>query len=296
MTDNKTAISSHLIVTRPPQLSSGEITPKAVKDFENHCLNYFVNAKGGIDDNLKVTRILGCFENDLVNDWISVNRDQFTTLSFPDFMIEFRARWLPHDWEQTVRSKILSARLYPKKQKFEDWASSIQSLNVSLRGTNSHLDDDRIRLQLEAGLDEDLQQAARDSNTHDEQSLHPWIAKIKELDNKRIIQRKRVAEAVEEAMKSNKKPFTSSSRYANTADGKTTPTSSSSTTRDFPPKLTEEERRLLMEHLGCLKCRQFYAGHRAHQCTTTLSGKGYKSLTEKNAQKPNIMQNHPALR
>ena len=208
-------------------------------------------------------------------------------------MIEFRARWLPHDWEQTVRSKILSARLYPKKQKFEDWASSIQSLNVSLRGTDSHLDDDRIRLQLEAGLDEDLQQAARDSKTHEEKSLHPWIAKIKDLDNQRIIQRKRVAEAVEEAMKSNKKPFTSSSRYANTADAKTPATSSSSTTStcDYPPKLTDEERRLLMEYLGCLKCRKFFAGHRAHQCTTTISGKGYKPLTEKDALRAKAAHN-----
>ena len=238
MTENKTATSVHLIVTRPPQLSNGDITPKSVKDFENHCLNYFVNAKGGIEDNLKVSRILGCFENDLVNDWISVNRERFTTLTFPEFMTEFRARWLPHDWEQSVRSKILSARLYPKKQKFEEWASYIQSLNVSLRGTPSHLDDNRIRLQLEAGLDEELQTAARDAKAHDEASLHPWISKIKDLDNRRIVQRKRVAEQVEEAMKANKKPFSSSSRYANTPDKKT---GSNSSTREFPPKLTEEE-------------------------------------------------------
>ena len=45
MADNKTATSSHPVVTRPPQLSNGEIGPKAVKDFKNHCLNYFVNAK-----------------------------------------------------------------------------------------------------------------------------------------------------------------------------------------------------------------------------------------------------------
>ena len=289
MSDQKTAVSSHLIVTRPPQLSNGEISPKSVKDFENHCLNYFVNAKGGIEDNLKVSRILGCFENDLINDWISVNRERFTALSFPEFMTEFRSRWLPHDWEQTLRSKILSARLYPKKQRFEEWASSIQSLNISLRGTTSHLDDARIRLQLEAGLDEDLQTAARDAKAHDEQSLHPWITKIKELDNKRIRQRKRVAEAVEETMKSNKKPFTSSSRYANTSDPKNT-TSSSLTTRDFPPKLTEEERRLLMEHQGCLKCRRFYAGHRAHQCSTTISGKGYKQLTAQDAQRAKSAQ------
>ena len=288
MSDQKTTVSSHPSVTRPPQLSNGKILPKAVKDFENHCLNYFVNTKGGIEDNVKVTRILGCFENDLVNDWVSVNRERFMTLSFAEFMIEFRARWLPHDWEQNIHSKILSARLFPKKQKFEEWASSIQSLNVSLQGTDSHLDDERIRLQLESGLDEDLQQAARDAKTHDEKALHPWIAKIKELDNRRIIQRKRVAEVVEEAMKSNKKPFTSSSRYANTSDSKPTQTSSSSTTsftRDYPPKLTEEERRLLMDYFGCLKCRKFFAGHRAHQCTTTISGKNYKTLTEKDAQR-----------
>ena len=284
MSEQKTAVSTHLLVTRPPQLSNGEISPKSVKDFENHCLNYFVNAKGGIEDEVKVARILGCFENDLVNDWISVNRERFTTLSFPDFMTEFRARWLPHDWEQSLRSKILSARLYPKKQCFEDWAASIQSLNVSLRGTPSHLDDSRIRLQLEAGLDEELQTAARDAKAHEELLLHPWISKIKDLDNRRIIQRKRVAEAVEDALKSNKKPFSSSSRYANTPDSKTAPPSASST-REFPPKLTEEERRLLMEYQGCLKCRKFFAGHRAPQCTSTISGKGYKTLTAQDAQR-----------
>ena len=251
-----------------------------------------MNAKGGIEDNLKVSRILGCFENDLINDWISVNRERFTTLSFTEFMTEFRSRWLPHDWEQNIRSKILSARLYPKKQRFEEWAASIQSMNVSLRGTASHLNDDRIRLQLEAGLDEDLQTAARDAKAHDELSLHPWISKIKDLDNRRIVQRKRVAEAVEEAMKSNKKPFTSSSRYANmtSSDSKSVPSSGSSSSREYPPKLTDEERRLLMEHSGCLKCRKFFAGHQARQCSITISGKGYKTLTVQDALRAKAAQ------
>ncbi|KAF8808349.1 hypothetical protein BYT27DRAFT_7210892 [Phlegmacium glaucopus] len=102
MSDPKTATSSHLSVTCPPQMSNGDITPKTVQDFENHCLNYFINAKGGINDALKVSCILGSFKNDLVNDWISVNRDQLSILSFPDFMSEFRTHWLPHDWEEVV--------------------------------------------------------------------------------------------------------------------------------------------------------------------------------------------------
>ena len=85
-------------------------------------------------------------------------------------------------------------------------------------------------------------------------------------------------------MKSNKKPFSSLSHYANISDSKTTPPSMSSSHK-YPPKLMEEEHCLLMEHLGCLKCCKFYAGHRAHQCTTTISGKGYKTLTAQDAQR-----------
>ena len=76
MSDSKIATSLHPVVTCPPLLSNGEISPKSAKDFENHCLNYFVNAKGGIDNDVKVSCILGCFENDLINDWISVNCEQ----------------------------------------------------------------------------------------------------------------------------------------------------------------------------------------------------------------------------
>ena len=45
----------------------------------------------------------------------------------------------------------------------------------------------------------------------------------------------------------------------------------------------EDEHRLLHEHEGCLKCRAFYAGHRADKCTTTLSGRNYKQLTQQDA-------------
>ena len=52
---------------------------------------------------------------------------------------------------------------------------------------------------------------------------------------------------------------------------------------DFSPKLTNEEQCLLMEHKGCLECCKFYAGHRASQCSTVTSGKGYKPLTMQDA-------------
>jgi hypothetical protein len=55
-----------------PVLTDGELTPGIVCDFESHCLIYFMNTKDTIANNLKVTKILSCFQNSLVNDWASV--------------------------------------------------------------------------------------------------------------------------------------------------------------------------------------------------------------------------------
>jgi hypothetical protein len=67
--------------------------------------------------------------------------------------------------------------------------------------------------------------------------------------------------------------------HTNTSNRNTaTPTSGSNPTL-YPPHLTDNEHRLLHDHEGCLKCRDFYVTHRAKECTKTLSGKDYKECT-----------------
>ena len=61
-----------------------------------------------------------------------------------------------------------------------------------------------MRLQLEAGLDKELCTAAHDAKAHSKESLHPWISKIKDLDNRCFIQQKHVADAVEDTLHANK--------------------------------------------------------------------------------------------
>jgi len=102
MTDSKTTSVSHPILSHLPILTDSEITPKVVQDFENHCAMFFMNAKDGVANNKKVTRILGCFENSLVDDWAQVDCDRLAELTFPEFMKEFCEHWLPHNWEQMV--------------------------------------------------------------------------------------------------------------------------------------------------------------------------------------------------
>ena len=249
-----------------------------------------MNTKGGVEDGQKVMKILGCFENPLVNNWISVNRSRLRTLTFEEFMVEFRQRWLPRNWEEDVAMRILSSRLDPKQMTVEEWAAQLQTWNVALRGTDSHIDDDQMRRQLDANLDTELHKKTRNEKVTAIRDLLPWIQKVAEIDDLRQTEQKCFTEAIDDHLRASKRLYdparsvnpnrSSYQRNTSTGSGATTAGSSSIT---YPPKLTEDERRLLHEHEGCLKCRAFYAGHRADKCTTTISGRNYKQLTLQDA-------------
>ena len=264
------AVVSHSNVTRPPQMSDGVVTPGTIQEFEQCAECFFLNAKGGIKEDQKVLRLLGCFANPLIRDWIAGKRSELSALTFPDFMKAVRKRWLPSNWEEATKTKMLSYRLEPDKEKFENWVVKIQKLNVALRGTTSYCDDDELRTQLALNIDPELRSKASKTGPH--KDLSSWIEAVTEIDRERQQDKKRLNDHLENFMRSHKRPFNSSSS-------------------PYPPRLTEEERRLLQEHDGCFKCRTFYAGHRQGTCTTTVSGKGYKPLTAQDALRAKAQKN-----
>lgn len=111
-------------------------------------------------DEMKVTKILGCFKNNLIADWTSTEQERLAKLTFEDFMKEFRECWLPDDWEQIICVEMLGTRLDPKIHHFETWAVQIMSHNVLLRNTPSFLTDDQLHSQLDTMLDAELQTLA----------------------------------------------------------------------------------------------------------------------------------------
>ncbi|KAH9009482.1 hypothetical protein EDB85DRAFT_2162677 [Lactarius pseudohatsudake] len=285
MSEPKIATVSHPILTRPPILTAGQITPKAVRDFENHCNTFFINAKDGVEDNEKVKRIIGCFENTLVDDWALCDSERLMALTFPEFMKQFRARWLPLNWEQAVRTQMLNSRLDPS-QRFDAWSDQILSYNVSLRNTTSHMSDAQLRIQLEAALDEELRTMATDEKLNEIADFHEWMSKLTRIDNRRQTERKRMADfwdnrSAKRQNTGTRYPPANNVNRSSFTRGSSAP--STSTPSLYPPKLTDDERRLLHDHEGCLKCRTFYAGHRAGACTITLSGKDYKQRTLQDA-------------
>jgi hypothetical protein len=207
----KVAISTHPVITRPPRLSKGKILPKAVWDFEHHCLNYFVHAKGGVPDDARVARILSSFEDFLVCDWAATDRVRLITLTFEQFMSEFRTRWLPFGWESQLRTELLRARFDPKKISFRSWANQVQVLNAYLRGTSSHLDDDSMRFHIQRSIDPELQLLVGEY-ANEMTELHLWIAKVVSLDDRRRDEEKRMREVFDQMMSARDRQLGSSSR------------------------------------------------------------------------------------
>lgn len=129
---SRLATISHPIMSHAPVMTDGNITPKIIWDFKTHCMTYFINMKDGIAKYLKVTKILGCFENDLVADWAATEQEWLAQLTFEDFMKEFRECWLLEDWEQIIHVEMLGTCLDPKIHCFESWAVQIMLHNISL--------------------------------------------------------------------------------------------------------------------------------------------------------------------
>ncbi|KAF8272750.1 hypothetical protein EI94DRAFT_1697140 [Lactarius quietus] len=186
-------------MSHPPILTDRDITPKVVREFENHCTTYFINAKDGMANDLKVSKILGCFKNTLIDDWAAVDWECFAKLSFSKFMREFQKQWLPYNWEETIHAELMNSRLN-LLQKFKTWAGEVMSHNVSLRNTPSHLSDAQIHDQLTVAIDPELCTLATGANLAKVMDLHQWMAQIKVINDRRQFDRQRMLEVVDFCM------------------------------------------------------------------------------------------------
>lgn len=90
MSNSKITTIFHPILSCTPMMTKGKITPKVMQEFKSHCAHYFINTKDRVTNKAKVTKILGCFEESMVDDWTSTNQEQLMKMTFPDFMKEFQ--------------------------------------------------------------------------------------------------------------------------------------------------------------------------------------------------------------
>jgi len=287
MSTKSTAEVTHSSTNKPPSLSAGTVSPEVLRQFENACRSFFRN-KEGLDAKDHVARIAGGLQDPLLADWYWTGQETFDALSFDDFMKELRNKWLPNDWEQDIRRRVLGTK---QSGAFWEWAVKMRSLNTLLRGTTTHLDDAALLNQLEANLEPWLSRACDDERVK-EDTLDKWLDKVKIIDEKKRRERQQQRADAEEAARSHLKRNTTSA-------GLTEPSRRYNTFRGAPtdkpwvnnrgkpfdatktlPKLTDAERTLLFDNEGCLKCRRFFVDHRSANCPNEFpSGTNYKTLT-----------------
>ena len=276
---NDLASVQYAVITQPPMLTAGKITPKALMLFEQNCLDYFVNAKGGIADELKVPRILSSFKDIEVLDWIASERDRLQTVTFADFMVELRHNFLPMDWEENIRSDILSSKLSSYKG-FQDWARAQVVNNCVLRGTTSHFTNESLRNTLEANMGSDLRLLAKEARASEKVTLKDWIELMETIDAKRRKDLKRQRDYADEAIRnaSSKRQQTSGGRAVRPFGSTSLQQNTNPSTTTRCPRLTDAEKDLLSAHRGCFKCRRFYQSHSRNDCPNDFpSGENYRT-------------------
>ncbi|KAJ7442584.1 hypothetical protein B0H11DRAFT_1684757, partial [Mycena galericulata] len=281
-----------------PTLTSGTVTPLVANEFFFACTNYFRVKK--VEPDVQTAMTFSCFRDQCIVNWLSApaNATRLGDMPFSAFQLEFKRKFLRADWEQCTRAEILVSRM-KDTETFSDFSTNVIALNSLLLETEAHLNDTRIRHTLEAGMIEGLQfiyNKDKTANAIDTDHLDDWIEAVNSIDEDRahsLATAHRIAaeeaqklakrKAADDGERAAKKLFGESSRKANTTTAGANGGPSTSTAPFVGkkcPKLTEEERKLLIENDGCTVCRRVFVGHDRTACTNGFpSGENYVPVT-----------------
>ncbi|KAF8231833.1 hypothetical protein L208DRAFT_1275149 [Tricholoma matsutake] len=292
MSSNTATAILSLNNSKCPMVSAGTMTPELLHRFEHHTRRYLQN-KEGLNPKNFVDHIVYSFEDALFSDWYQSQQELLSTLSFNNFMIKVRTRWLPKRWQQELARKVQSTK--QNKTPFSDFIDSLRRDNLLLKGSQFHLSPSQLRTQIELNISPELAAAfdcwkdnhdSSDDEVNDvdndvdadaaaaakaaadalkaEARLQSFVDTLTKLDQKLIEDRTARKCDAEEAARSLKR---SSSTPATNGHAQV------STLNSRPPKLTDHERKYLETYNGCKKCRGFYMPD-GHPCEFP-TGEGY---------------------
>lgn len=284
---NLAPIVEHHSLHHAPILTAGVPSPAVLLEFEDACEDFFANAKGGVNVDVRVTRILPSFKDPIIRGWISSDRAHLSSLTFEAFMKLIRSKFLSKQWEDELLSKILRDHLRPG-QDFLTWATKLQQQNCILRNTDSQLDEKRLREQISIAVDMDLRISAREAKANEATTLRDFLDIYTLCDDKRRAAENRTRSIIDESYRKNKNSGKDNTFHPYKKDGRPSSSSasnpsSSSTSR--PPKLTPTEIEIIKACYGCFKCRKVYlskdhiTAEPSKKTCEFPSGENYRPLT-----------------
>jgi hypothetical protein len=266
----------HSTTNQPPLLSSRSITIANLRKFDYACKCFFVNKEIPAKD--QVGRIIYSFESEFMQSWIESDSEHLVGLSFPEFILEVKCKWLPMDWEDELIQELIA---YQGDREFYEWSISLCKANNELEAAGSlqHIPNEHFHAHLIAHLNPALRLAYCTSKAEFAvEDIEAWIHRIVILDIQHATHQKQIFTSMAHTAKTAARLQSSKGAYmqSNIVNAHTSNNSSGSTAAsNIPallvsfvaiPKLTQLEKDLLDIHQGCYKCRQFYAEHFSRTC------------------------------
>jgi hypothetical protein len=244
-----------------------------MRQYENACLGFFEGKE--IVPEKQVRKILASLRDDCIQEWISIDRDEILRLSFAEFMVKFKAGFLPEDWEEITRIELLT--MQQGVDSFWDFGVQVQSKNALLRDTDTFLDKDQLRHRIESGMTPKVSLRCRHEKSDKIIIFKEWLADVRRIND---LLRADCTE-LEALQKGQRESTRRSNALSKPSRNANTSASSSSTFNDKLVRLTDTSRCLLFDNEGCLKCCKVFALHRSMNCPDGFpNAANYKTLTQ----------------
>jgi hypothetical protein len=238
----------------------------------------------GIEAADQVRKIIYNFEGSDVQSWIYVEEARLVTLTFTEFIMEIKKKFLPTSWEDKLVDKQIGLQ---GEDNFLTWVMKVRNANAELQAAQSgcHIANDKLCAHFIPRLSTALKLAYKTKckELDTVKDLNEWIEQVQLLDNKCCKMRASWLKMVMAQPKTSRKNGNIGMTRPMMRGGNNNKTASSSS---VIPRLTDDKRKLLDEHQGCYKCCSFYAGHFARDCTCERpSLDACKNVTVANATK-----------
>ena len=161
-----------------------------------------------------------------------------------------------------------------------------------------HYDETSLRLTLEKNMAVDLEERVRRLEIPRTSRFKDWVEKVKKEDKVRLRDdekaEKRLLEMAKKMHRNDQRPPTEVKKNAYPARTTLAPRNMNSKTL---PKLTADERAIILNHQGCFKCRRLYVDHVGANCPNNFPpAESYKPLTVEHAEAVRDSKNKPKAR
>lgn len=265
-----------------PIITAGEITPEVMKQYEHGCLDYF-DAKD-VPVEKQVSKVTGSFKDSVIRNWMSTNKAEFHKKTFNDYMAALREFLLPPNWDKAVAREV--ERMSQGNMRFCDFAAMVEYKNSLLINSTLYKKDKELRVRLQGGMSDRLAlQCECDPRVCKETDYRIWKAEVSLVDNgirKTLQEFERIVMQLED--ESRGQALDKPSRRANTQRRGGGTSNRTQSARNRPPKMGDEERSVLIDHTGCLKCRRVYQDHIARGCPNGFPPTDHKPITRAEAE------------